>query len=111
MKKINKIIKNKGCYKLAEKGAMYWLALIGGIIGIIEALIGFIFGNWLGIIGPILALIISLVILFATLKPDAPIPFSGLVILILGILLFIFGSWIGGILVIVAGILGLVKKE
>ena len=111
MKKINKIIKNKSCSKLAEKGAMYWLALIGGIIGIIEAVYGLIMGSWFGFIGSILALIIALIIIFATLKPDAPIPFSGLVILILGILLLIFGRFLGGILVIVAGIIGLVKKE
>jgi hypothetical protein len=96
---------------LADKGAMYWLALIGGIIGIIEAVIGFFWAGWLGVIGSILALIIALIIIFATLKPDAPIPFSGLVILILGILLLIFGSFLGGILVIIAGIIGLVKKE
>ena len=90
---------------------MYWLALIGAIIGIIQAVIGFFWAGWLGVIGSILALIIALIILLATLKPDNPIPFSGLVLLILGILLLIFGSFIGGILVIVAGIIGLVTKE
>ncbi|MGV9172088.1 MAG: hypothetical protein ACOC44_13330 [Promethearchaeia archaeon] len=88
------------------------LIIIGGLIGLIEAIMSLvgnplITGGWFGLgwVSSVIALIISLAILFSCFKPDDPIPYSAIVELILGILLIIFGSLIGGILVIIGAIL------
>ena len=90
------------------------LAIIGGIIALIEAILSF-FGwgisvFWgIAIIGPIIAIILAIVVILSVVRPGNPIPFTWVVLVILGILIIIFGSLIAGILVLIAGILGLLK--
>lgn len=82
-----------------------WLIVIGALIALIEAIMGFLSPAWFGIIGPIVALIISVVILLSVFRPGDPIPYTPIVELILAILLIIFASWIGGIIAIIGAIL------
>lgn len=81
------------------------LIIIGGLVGLIEAIMGFITPGWFGLFGSILALIVSIVILLSCFKPDDPIPFNAVVELVLAIILLIVGSWIGGVIAIIGAIL------
>lgn len=90
------------------------LAIIGGILALLEGILGFFgatFSVFWGfpIIGPIIAIILGIVVILSVVRPGNPIPFTWVVLLILGILVIIFGSLLGGILVLIAGILGLLK--
>lgn len=92
------------------------LILIGGIIGLIEAIIGFFAPRWFGIIGSIVAIFISLIILAGVINIKSSLLNwiyelsieRAIIEIILGILLVIFGSGVGGILVIVGGVLRLI---
>ncbi len=94
------------------------LALIGGIIGLLQAI--FAFGNWglgfwnLVYIGniflSIFGLIIAILTLLSVFRPGNPIPYSAVVLIILGVLMTLFNAWLGGVLVLIAGILWLVWK-
>ena len=96
-----------------NKELMKTLAMIGGIIGLIEAIIGFFWGYYsLGVpyLSPILGLILSVLVLLSVFRPGNPIPYNAIVLIIFGILMLIFASLIGGILVLVGGILGYLNK-
>ncbi|MHA1475342.1 MAG: hypothetical protein ACTSRX_09520 [Promethearchaeota archaeon] len=99
------------------------LAIIGGIIIVVEAIWGFLNGHVakvinigfldaLGaIVGTIIAVVIGVLVLISTgvLKSNnSKIGFNGVLILVLGILGILFASTIGGVLVIIAGILMLI---
>ncbi len=99
------------------------LAIIGGIVIVVEAILGFLNGhiakvidiaflNVLGaIISTIIAVVIGVLVLISTgvLKSkSSKIGFNGVIILVLGILGILFASTIGGVLVIIAGILMLI---
>jgi len=91
---------------------MKLLAIIGGIIALIDALLSFFglsfsSGYWgYSIVWPIIAIILAILVILSVVQPGKPLPFTGIVLLIMGILIIIFGSWIGGVLVLIAGILG-----
>jgi len=75
------------------------LALIGGIIGLLQAI--FAFGGWgLGYWGLLLVGNIFLSI----------IGISAVYLIILGVLMTLFNAWIGGVVVLIAGILWIVWK-
>lgn len=103
---------------MENKETVKTLAMIGGIIGIVQAILSF--GNWgLGFYGPLAALnigssivgiIISILVLLSVFRPGDPIPYNVVLLLIFGVLMTLFNAWWGGILVIVAGILWLVWK-
>ena len=82
-----------------------YLIIIAGIIGLIEAIVGFFVSSWFGWIGSILGLVISLLILLSCFRPGNPIPYTPIIELVLVILLLIFGSWIGGIIGIIGAVL------
>lgn len=84
------------------------LVIIGGLVALIEAILGFvgtaIFAP-LGIVGSIIALILAVLVLYMVFQ-NKPIEWdNGIVMLIFGILILIFGSLIGGILIIIAAVL------
>ena len=81
------------------------LILIGGVIGLIQAIVGFITPGWFGIVGSVIALIVSVIVILSIVKKNDPIPYSPIIELILAILLLILGSWIGGIIAIIGAIL------
>ncbi len=101
--------------KYKQDKLMKLLAIIGGIIALIEAILSFVGLGFTsfdflkgGIISAIVALILAIIVILSVVKPEK-IPFNAIFLLILGILIIIFGSLLGGILVLIAGILGFVK--
>ena len=92
------------------------LALLGGIITIIEAIFS-LFGRSvqryynLGWIAAIVAIIFGILVLFSVFKPDNPIPYNWIYLIVFGIVIIICGSIIGGILVLIAGILKLIFEN
>ena len=92
------------------------LAILGGIIAIIEAIFS-LFGRSvqryynLGWIAAIIAIIFGILVLFSVFKPDNPIPYNWIYLIVFGIVIIICGSLIGGILVLIAGILKLIFEN
>ena len=85
------------------------LAIIGGVVGFIEAILQFMgsgFGWSMGIIGGVIALIFALISIFLGIKPIHYTPFT---LAGMGVLLIIFASLIGGIIVLLAAFIGLIS--
>lgn len=94
-----------------NKELMKTLAMIGGIIGLIEAIVGFFWSYFgFGFVSAIIGIILSVLVLLSVFRPGNPIPYNAIVLIIFGILMIIFSSLIGGILVLIGGILGYVNK-
>ncbi|MBY8992063.1 MAG: hypothetical protein KGD58_15065 [Candidatus Lokiarchaeota archaeon] len=103
---------------MENKEIVRFLVIIGGIIGIFQAILSF--GNWgLGFWGPmaavnifssIVGIIIAILVLLSVFRPGDPIPYKAWLLILFGVLLTFFNSWVGGVLVLVAGILWLVWK-
>jgi hypothetical protein len=87
-----------------------FLIALGGLVGLIEAIVGLFFPRWFQWVGAIFGIIFSLITLLSITAPQIPTVnwfFSlderiRLLYIILGILLIIFGSTIGGVIVILA---------
>ncbi|MBN1216894.1 MAG: hypothetical protein JXA99_15820 [Candidatus Lokiarchaeota archaeon] len=94
---------------------VYILALLGSIIAILEAAIGLSHINLpnldYNLVAYIVAIIIAILALFSTLKPNDPIPYHWIVLFIFSILLIILGSIIGGIMILIAAILALLAEN
>ena len=99
--------------KSDNKGIAKLLAIIGGIVALIEAILSLTRGKGIvdlnfglvnNIIAAIIAIILAIIVLLSALKPNKPIPFNAILLIILGIVMIIFSSLIGGILVLIAGI-------
>ncbi len=86
------------------------MAIIGGIIALIEAIVEIIGIDYLlygfGMVGGIFALIFSILAIGLGVKP---IHYAPVFIGILGILLIVFASLIGGIIVLLATFLGAIS--
>jgi hypothetical protein len=109
--------------KMENKDMVRTLVIIGGIIGLLQALVGF--GNFrawiypigyvvplfaLNIVSSIIGVILSILILLSVFRPGNPIPYSATILIIFGVLMTLFNAVIGGLLVLIAGILWLVWK-
>ncbi len=99
--------------KSDHEGIAKLLAILGGIVALIEAILSLTrgkaivdidFGFVNKIVAAIIAIILAIIVLLSALKPDKPIPFNAILLIILGIVMIIFSSLIGGILVLIAGI-------
>ncbi len=92
------------------------LAILGGIITIIEAIFS-LFGRSVqkyyhfGWVAAIIAIIFGILVLFSVFKPDNPIPYNWIYLIVFGIVIIVCGSLIGGILVLIAGILKLIFEN
>ncbi len=105
-----------------KKKTVRTIVIIGGIIGLIQAIVGF--ENWglnfwfnfwtpLGVANiflSIFGIIIAVLTLLSVFRPGNPIPYSAVVLIIFGVLMTLFNAWMGGIIVLVGGILWLVWK-
>jgi len=99
-----------------------YLVIVGGIIGLIQAIFGF--ENWglnfwfnfwtplfvANIFLSIFGIIIAVLTLLSVFRPGNPIPYSAVLLIIFGVLMTLFNAWMGGIIVLVGGILWLVWK-
>lgn len=87
------------------------LVIIGGVVAVIEAILGIIgFYGWFGL-GIIVGLVLGVVALLCALRPDDPIPWNWILLVVLGIVMIIFATFIGGALVLVGGILLFLEKK
>ena len=92
------------------------LAILGGIITIIEAIFSLVgrsvqkYYNF-GCVAAIIAIIFGILVLFSVFKPDNPIPYNWIYLIVFGIVIIVCGSLIGGILVLIAGILKLIFEN
>ena len=95
--------------KSDKEKLMKLFAIIGALVAIIQAILGFAGGAWFPIIGPLIALILAIIVCLSVFKPNDPIPYDKMWLLIFGVLLIIFGSWLGGVLLIIGAIFGFLK--
>ena len=85
------------------------VAIIGGIVALIESLLHML--NFLefwsfGIIFELVALVLAI---FAILLGIKPVHYTPSILVLLGLFLIIFGSWIGGIVVLIAALIGILS--
>ena len=108
-----------------KKDSIKYMVIVGGIIGLIQAIAGFAnFVAWIYPIGyfagaslmvlntasSIIGVILAILTLLSVFRPGNPIPYSAAVLLIFGFLMLFFNAAIGGIIVFIAGILWLAWK-
>ena len=98
------------------------LTILGGIVGLFTvilsltpyrgytyAFVNLIFGLNI-VINVIVGIVISIITIWAGLKPNNPIPFHWVVLIILAVLLIIFGGGVWAcVLVIIAALIGIVE--
>jgi len=93
----------------ADKG-MRVLAVVGGFVAIIEAVLQFMNQGLMpygfGIMGAIFSVIFAIIAIALGIKPISYTPF---ILAIVGILLIVFASLIGGIIVLLATFIGFIS--
>lgn len=90
----------------ASDKLMCVVAIIGGVIALIESIIQLIgiFRFWsFGLYIDIVAVILAIIVILLGIKP---IHYTPTILGVLGILLIIFGCWIGGIVILLATLIG-----
>ena len=97
---------------MREEDLMRLLAGIGGVITLIETLLGFNVSHFdtskAMII--VISIVLAVIILLSVLRPSNPVPMNWLLYIGLGIIIIIFSSLAGGILILVAGFIGYTEK-
>ncbi|MFX1366218.1 MAG: hypothetical protein ACFFCE_06965 [Promethearchaeota archaeon] len=82
------------------------VAIIGGVISLIESILHLIdiFEFWsFGLYVDIVAIALAIIVILLGIKP---IHYTPTILGVLGLFLIIFGSWIGGIVVLIATLIG-----
>lgn len=108
-----------------KKDSIKYMVIVGGIIGLIQAIAGFAnISAWIYPIGyfagaalivlntlsSVIGIILAILTLLSVFRPGNPIPYSAAILLIFGFLMLFFNAAIGGIIVFIAGILWLAWK-
>ena len=85
---------------------------IGGVISLIEAILGFNERrfDYSYVILLIVTIVLSVIIILSVIKPGDPVPLNWLLFVGIGILMLIFSSLAGGILTLIAGFIGYTEK-
>jgi len=106
--------------KKEKETTVRYLVIVGGIIGLVQAIFGFggqfLWFNFWGLLLvaniflSIFGIIIAVLTLLSVFRPGNPIPYSAVLIIIFGVLMTLFNAWIGGIILLVGGILWLAWK-
>ena len=98
--------------KMRELELMRLLAGLGGVITLIETLLGVNASHFdtskAMII--VISIVLAVIILLSVLRPGNPVPMNWLLFVGLGIIIIIFSSLAGGILILVAGFIGYTEK-
>ena len=93
---------------MREFDLMRLLAGLGGVITLIEALLGVNTSHFdtskAMII--VISIVLAVIVILSVIKPGDPIPVNWLLYVGLGIIIVIFSSLPGGILVLIAGFVG-----
>ncbi|MFX1314852.1 MAG: hypothetical protein ACFE9T_03245 [Promethearchaeota archaeon] len=97
---------------MRNEDIMRLLAGLGGVIALIEAIIGL--GEKklenIKIIVLIIGIVLAVIILLSIISPNKPIPMNWMIYVVLGIVMIVYTSTIGGILVLVAGFVGFTER-
>jgi len=93
---------------MRNEDLMRLLAALGGVIALIEAILGF--GDKrlenVKVITLVIGIILAMIILLSVISPNKPIPMNWIVYVVLGVVMIVYTSTIGGILVLIAGFVG-----
>ena len=91
---------------------MKLLAGLGGIISLIDALLGFDDKNLDSskIILLILSIILATIVLLSIIIPHKFVELNWIICVVIGIIMIIYTSLVGGILVLVAGFVGFTER-
>jgi len=97
---------------MREEDLMRLLAGLGGVITLIEAILGINERNIDSsrVITIVISIILAVIVLLSVLRPGNPVPMNWLLLVGLGIIIIIFSSLAGGILILVAGFIGYTEK-
>ena len=98
------------------------LTILGGIVGLLTVILSLTaYSSYTyGFVGPltgldivinvIVGIVVSIITIWAGLKPNNPIPFHWVMLIILAVLLIVFGGGIWAcVLVIIAALIGIVE--
>ncbi|MFX1502770.1 MAG: hypothetical protein ACFFDH_17550 [Promethearchaeota archaeon] len=93
---------------MRNEDLMKLLAILGAIIAIIEAILGFSQRNpnSTTIILSIISIILAAVIILSVIIPHEFIELNWIMCVVIGIVMIIYTSIIGGILILIAGFVG-----
>ena len=102
-----------------NQGIMKVLTILGGIVGLLTIILGlfdfnYAFVNALvaldQIVIIIVGIIVSIITIWAGLKPNNPIPFHWVMLIVLAVLLIVFGAGVlACVLVIIAALIGIIE--
>ena len=97
---------------MREEDLMRLLAGLGGVITLIEAILGINERNIDSsrVILIVVSIIIAVIVILSVTRPGNPVPMNWLLYVGLGIVIIIFSSLAGGILILVAGFIGYTEK-
>ena len=97
---------------MREEDLMRLLAGIGGVITLIETILGLNERNvdTSKIISIVISIVLAVIVILSVIRPGNPVPMNWLLYVGLGIVIIIFSSLAGGILILVAGFIGYTEK-
>ncbi|MEE9377057.1 MAG: hypothetical protein V3V33_03380 [Candidatus Lokiarchaeia archaeon] len=97
---------------MQNEDLMKLLAVLGGVIGLIEAILGFNDRNLdaTRIILLVLSIILAIIILLSIIVPHKFVELNWFICVVIGIVMIIYTSLIGGILVLIAGFVGYTER-
>ncbi len=97
---------------MREEDLMRLLAGIGGVITLIETILGLNERNvdTSKIISIVISIVLAVIVILSVIRPGNPVPMNWLLYVGLGIVIIIFSSLAGGILILVAGFIGYTDK-
>lgn len=97
---------------MQNEDLMKLLAALGGVIGLIEAILGFDDKNLevSRVILLILSIILAVIILVSIIVPHKFVELNWIICVVIGIVMIIYTSLIGGILVLIAGFVGYTER-
>ncbi|NVM45855.1 MAG: hypothetical protein HWN79_13145 [Candidatus Lokiarchaeota archaeon] len=97
---------------MREEDLMRLLAGIGGVISLIETLLGLNERNFdtSKMLLIVISIVLAVIVILSVIRPGNPVPMNWLLYVGLGIVIIIFSSLAGGILILVAGFIGYTDK-
>jgi len=97
---------------MQNQDIMKLLAGLGGIISLIDALLGFDDKNLDSskIILLVLSIILTVIILLSIIIPHKFVELNWIICVVIGIIMIIYTSLVGGILILVAGFVGYTER-
>ena len=97
---------------MREEDLMRLLAGIGGVITLIETILGFNERNidTSKVLLIVISIVLAVIVILSVIRPGNPVPMNWLLYVGLGIVIIIFSSLAGGILILVAGFIGYTQK-